>query len=80
MSAYRKMPFGLCNAPGTLQRRMTSTFAYLLKHCIIFFMDYYSVYGSSFDLCLANLTRVLEKCIKINLVLNYEKCHFMVKQ
>ena len=31
-------------------------------------------------ICLQNLSLVLERCIKTNLVLNWEKCHFMVKQ
>ena len=43
-------------------------------------MDDFSVYGSSFDLCLSNLARVLERCEETNLVLNFEKCHFMVEQ
>ncbi|CAM8972455.1 unnamed protein product [Rhodiola kirilowii] len=44
------------------------------------FMDDFSVYGSSFDDCLANLTKVLKRCIETNLVLNWEKCHFMVQE
>jgi len=29
---------------------------------------------------LSNLARVLERCEETNLVLNFEKCHFMVEQ
>ena len=43
-------------------------------------MDDFTVYGNSFDSCLNNLTRVLKRCIETNLVLNFEKCHFMVTQ
>ena len=35
---------------------------------------------STFDECLANLEFVLSRCIEKNLVLNWEKCHFMVHQ
>jgi hypothetical protein len=30
--------------------------------------------------CLANLEKVLTRCAEVDLVLNWEKCHFMVKQ
>ena len=43
-------------------------------------MDDFSVFGSSFDSCLVNLTRVLQRCQDANLVLNWEKCHFMVTE
>ena len=42
-------------------------------------MDDFSVYGSSFYVCLKNLRRVLQRCEEKDLVLNWEKCHFMVK-
>ncbi|GKV16140.1 hypothetical protein SLEP1_g26822 [Rubroshorea leprosula] len=38
------------------------------------------VFGSSFDGCLHNLSRVLKRCEETNLVLNWEKCHFMVRE
>ncbi|KAM6600128.1 hypothetical protein CsatA_019737 [Cannabis sativa] len=38
------------------------------------------VFGSSFDHCLENLEKVLTRCEKSNLVLNWEKCHFMVTE
>ena len=43
-------------------------------------MDEFSVFGSSFDHCLKNLERMLARCEETNLVLNWEKCHFMVKE
>ena len=43
-------------------------------------MDDFPVYGSSFDDCLSNLGRVLQRCEETNLVLNWEKCHFMVNE
>ncbi|CAL8988246.1 unnamed protein product, partial [Prunus brigantina] len=49
--AYRRMPFGLCNAPATFQRCMMSIFS-----------------------------DMVERFIETNLVLNWEKCHFMVNQ
>ncbi|RZB65128.1 Vacuolar-processing enzyme [Glycine soja] len=78
--AYRRMPFGLCNAPGTFQRCMLSIFSDFLETCIEVFLDDFTVYGSSFDACLDSLDRVLNRCIETNLVLNFEKCHFMVEQ
>ncbi|CAA7048893.1 unnamed protein product [Microthlaspi erraticum] len=42
------------------------------------FMDDFSVYGASFSSCLSNLCRVLQRCEETNLVLNWEKCHFML--
>ncbi|CAN6551449.1 unnamed protein product [Malus baccata var. baccata] len=78
--AYRRMSFGLCNAPATFQRCMISIFSDMVERIIEVFMDDFSVYGSSFDHCLANLKLVLERCKETNLVLNWEKCQFMVKQ
>src|SRR3954471_24055366 len=43
-------------------------------------MDYFSVYGTSFDNFLQNLNKVLQICEETNLVLNWEKCHFMVNE
>ncbi|KAM1255834.1 hypothetical protein ACFX2G_030628 [Malus domestica] len=78
--AYRRMPFDLCNAPATFQRCMVSIFLDYVKKIIEVFMDDFSAFGDSFDDCLANLTLILKRCIETNLVLNWEKCHFMVKQ
>ena len=49
-------------------------------HDIEIFMDDFPVVGASFDDCLHNLESVLKRCKETNLVLNWEKCHFMVKE
>lgn len=76
--SYGRMPFGLCNAPTTFQRCMTSIFADMLEKHMEVFMDDFSVFGFSFDNCLTNLSLMLERCQQTNLILNWEKCHFMV--
>ena len=78
--AFRKMPFGLCNAPGTFQRCMMGIFSDMIEIILEIFMDDFSVFGDSFENCLENLRKVLERCQEKNLVLNREKCHFMVTQ
>ncbi|GJY10319.1 reverse transcriptase domain-containing protein [Tanacetum coccineum] len=78
--AYRRMPFGLCNAPGTFQRCMMAIFHDMIEKTMEVFMDDFSVFGDSFDSCLSNLERMLKRCEDTNLVLNWEKCHFMCKE
>ena len=53
--AFRRMPFGLCNALATFQRCMMSMFSNLVEEA----MDDFSVYRSSFENCLENLEIVL---------------------
>ena len=78
--AYRRMPLGLCNAPATFQRCMLSIFSDLVEHIMEVYMDDITVYGENFEECLVNLETILHRCIEENLVLNWEKCHFMVSQ
>ena len=60
--AFRRMPFGLCNAPGTFQRCMMAIFSDMVEKTIEIFMDDFSVLGNSFDNCLENLRAVLARC------------------
>ncbi|XP_047264127.1 uncharacterized protein LOC124896587 [Capsicum annuum] len=73
------MPFGLCNAPATFQRCIMAIFSDMVEEFVEVFMDDFSVYGNSFEKCLQNLDKVLARCEETNLVLNWEKYHFMVK-
>jgi hypothetical protein len=74
------MPFGLCNAPASFQRCMMVIFSDLIEKVMEVFMDDFSIYGKTFEDCLANLDKVLKWCQMVYLVLNWEKCHFMVPE
>ncbi|GJR00511.1 reverse transcriptase domain-containing protein [Tanacetum coccineum] len=78
--AYRRMPFGLCNAPGTFQRCMMAIFHDMIEKTMEVFMDDFLVFGNSFSTCLSNLEKMLKRCEDTNLALNWEKSHFMVKE
>ncbi|GJU14044.1 reverse transcriptase domain-containing protein [Tanacetum coccineum] len=78
--AYRRMPFGLCNAPGTFQRCMMAIFHDMIEETMEVFMEDFSVFEDSFSSCLSHLDKMLKRCEDTNLVLNWEKCHFMVKE
>ena len=68
--SFRRMPFGLCNAPATFQRCMMSIFSYLVEEAMEIFMDDFSVYGSTFENYLENLETILQRCQDKNLALN----------
>ncbi|GKA43752.1 reverse transcriptase domain-containing protein [Tanacetum coccineum] len=57
--AYKRMPFGLCNAPAIFQRCMTAIFHDMVEDFMEVFMDNFSVFGSSFENCLENLDKML---------------------
>jgi hypothetical protein len=78
--AYRRMPFGLCNAPATFQRCMMSIFSDMVEKFLEVFMDDFSVFGPTFDECLHNLSLVLQRCKETNLILSWAKGHFMVQE
>ncbi|GJX74162.1 reverse transcriptase domain-containing protein [Tanacetum coccineum] len=64
--AYRRMPFGLRNAPATFQRCMTAIFHDMVEDFMEVFMDDFSVFGNSFDQCLNNLDKMLGRCKETN--------------
>nr|GFB02824.1 retrovirus-related Pol polyprotein from transposon 17.6 [Tanacetum cinerariifolium] len=77
--AYRRMPFGLCHAPGTFQRCMLAISHDMVENTMEVFIDDFSVFGNSFENCLSRLDKMLQRCEDTNLSLNWEKSHFMVK-
>jgi hypothetical protein len=57
---------------------MMAIFFDLVEKVMEVFIDDLSVFGTTFEDCLENLDKVLKKCQMADLVLNWEKCHFMV--
>ncbi|RVW23461.1 Retrovirus-related Pol polyprotein from transposon 17.6 [Vitis vinifera] len=78
--AYRRMPFGLCNAPATFQRCMLSIFSDMVERIMEVFMDDLTIYGEDFRDCLSIWKQYFKGALRKNLVLNWEKCHFMVEK
>nr|GFC49946.1 reverse transcriptase domain-containing protein [Tanacetum cinerariifolium] len=68
--AYRRMPFGLCNAPGTFQRCMLAIFYDMIKKMMEVFMEDFSVFENLFGTCLSHLDKMLKRCEDTNLCLN----------
>ena len=68
--AFRRMPFGLCNAPATFQRCMNALFADLTEDGLEIFMDDFSVFRTNFESCLQKLIEIFKICIQNNLVLS----------
>nr|GFA38329.1 reverse transcriptase domain-containing protein [Tanacetum cinerariifolium] len=71
MYSWKNPPFFLC---------MLAIFHDMIKESVEVFMDDFSVFGNSFETCLNNLNKMLQCCKDAHLVLNWEKCHFMVKE
>ncbi|GJX02004.1 reverse transcriptase domain-containing protein [Tanacetum coccineum] len=78
--AYRRMPFGLCNAPETFQRCIVDILHDMIEKTREVFMDDFLVFEDSFSSCLSHLEMMLKWCKDTNLVLNWEKRHLMVKE
>nr|GEW46007.1 reverse transcriptase domain-containing protein [Tanacetum cinerariifolium] len=78
--AYKRMSFGLCNAPGTFQRCMMAIFHDMIEQTMEVFMDNFSVFRNSFSTCHTKLEKMLKRCEDTKLALNWEKGHFMVKE
>ncbi|GJR30081.1 hypothetical protein Tco_1019235 [Tanacetum coccineum] len=77
--AYRRMPFGLCNAPGTFQRCMMAIFHDMIEKTMEVFWMIFGHLGDSF-LRANPFGKMLKRCEDTNLSLNWEKSHFMVKE
>nr|GEW33456.1 reverse transcriptase domain-containing protein [Tanacetum cinerariifolium] len=70
---------GYFQIPIDPQDQEKTTFTSLMETMEVF-MDDLSVFGDSFSSCLSYLDKMIKRCEDTNLVLNWEKCHFMVKE
>jgi hypothetical protein len=59
---------------------MMAIFSDLIEMVMEVFMDDFSIYGKTFENFLANLDKVLRRCQEADLILNWKRCHFMVRE
>ena len=75
---YNKMPYGISNAPSTMQRLMLQVTNGLVNTNV--FLDDVLIHGKTLLECEANLDRVLRRLSEHNLTIALEKCSFFKKQ
>nr|GFA31322.1 reverse transcriptase domain-containing protein [Tanacetum cinerariifolium] len=78
--ATRKDHFPLLFMDQMLERCMMSIFHDMIEKTMEVFMDDFLVFEDTFSSCLTNLDKMLKRCEETNLVLNWEKCHFMCRE
>ena len=49
----------------------------MIHDCVKVFMDYFSVYGDTYEEALTNLEKVIIRCQETNLSLSHEKCKML---
>ena len=59
---------------------MMAIFSDMVGEFLEVFMDDFSIFGDSFQKCFKKLRKVLTQCEETNLVLSWEKSHFMVQE
>src|SRR5450759_588711 len=77
--AFRRMPFGLCNAPGMFQRLMMNIFHDFLRKFLEVFIDDFAVYGKAKD-HVDHLRMTFQRCRETGLKLHPGKCFFAVQE
>ena len=73
---FQRMPFGLCNAPGTFQRLMERIFGDQRFNSLLLYLDDVVVFSSTFQQHLERLELVLDRLTSHGLQLKLSKCHF----
>lgn len=73
---FQRMPYGLCNAPGTFQRLMERIFGDQRFHSLLLYLDDVVVFSSTFKQHLERLESVFSRLREHGLKLKLKKCHF----
>ena len=77
---WKRMAFGLCNAPATFTRLTQIVFSGLIWKTLILYLDDLICFSKTFEGQLENLTIIFERLRQANLKLNPKKCYLLQKQ
>ena len=75
--SFRRMPFGLCNAPATFSRSISLVLRGLSWKSVIAFLDDVVVLGRDFDSHMVNLSDVLRRFEQYGMKLKPKKCQLL---
>ena len=75
--SFRRMPFGLCNAPATFSRSISLVLRGLSWKIVIAFLDDVIVLGRDFDSHMVNLSDVLRRFEQYGMKLKPKKCQLL---
>ena len=73
---FERMPFGLCNAPGTFQRLMERIFGDQSLQSVLLYLDDVIVFSTSIEQHVARLEMVLSRLQQKGLKAKLSKCQF----
>ena len=76
---WKRMPMGLCNAPGAFQRLMELVLHGLTYDIVLVYIDDIIVFGKTFEEHLKHLELVLAKVEEANLKISPSKCRLFQK-
>lgn len=77
---FKRMPFGLHNAPATWQRFIDKLVAHEFEENVFVYLDDIIIISKTFEEHIRIIKHLIEKLMSAGLTLNREKCHFCVPE
>uniref|UniRef100_A0A3B1KBC2 Gypsy retrotransposon integrase-like protein 1 n=1 Tax=Astyanax mexicanus TaxID=7994 RepID=A0A3B1KBC2_ASTMX len=77
---FRRMPFGLCNAPATFQRLMQHCLRGQVAEFLFVYLDDIIIHSADFSLHVQHLEQVFERLSRYGLKLRSDKCKLFRRQ
>ena len=76
---FKRMPFGLCNAPATFQRTLDILLAGLRWKACLVYLDDVIIFSKTFDEHVEHVQDVLNILQRAGISLKFKKCNFLTK-
>lgn len=73
---WKRMAFGLCNAPASQQKLMSRILQGELMKCCVVYLDDVLIFSNSFEQHLKDVQRILDKLLAAGLKIKPSKCKF----
>ena len=77
---FKRLSFGLCNAPSTFQREVQAVLSAIPSSKIIVYIDDILILGKSFEEHLMLVTKVLDTLRSYNIKVKSSKCEWFAKE